>query len=139
MNKLKFSGLIIGTIGLAILFFNLFLAWVSVIPFESQYAQWEVNIFIVSAIFWSGSFILGVTAMISYMKKKGVYLMVLSTLIGAIGWAPLYWRSQILETEYGMVPEITPNSSYFIYHGTYNVGLYDTSCPSNKTTRLKDH
>jgi hypothetical protein len=110
MNKVKLSGLIIGIIGFAILSFCLILTMVNIVFYENLYAGWEVNLFSICAILWSISFIFGVGAIVSYMQKRGAYFMILSTIIGALGWIPLILRSQNPEVQshYGTSLVIIP-------------------------------
>jgi len=81
MDKMKVSGLIVGIIGLAVLFFFLITDLFGVYD-TAHFERWENSIFSTTAILWSVAFTLGATAMISYTEKRGAYFMALSTIIG---------------------------------------------------------
>jgi hypothetical protein len=96
MDKVKVSGLIAGTIGLAVLFLIFIIVLVEV---HAGSEQWEINLSAASATFFSVAFTLGAIAMVLYKEKRGAYFMALSTIIEIIGFVPFFsWRaSQALQ------------------------------------------
>lgn len=96
MEKVKVLGLVIGIIGLAILFIFL-ISDLTAVYDEHAYERWEANLFSISAILSSIAFTLGATAIVFYMDKRAAYFMALSTIIGATGFAPLIQRYSTLQ------------------------------------------
>jgi hypothetical protein len=93
MDRVKVLGLIVGIIGLGILCFFMIVWNLPSMYDEQNYQRWETNLFATAEILWSISFTLGASAMTFYTEKKAVYFMMLSTIIGAVGFVPFLERS----------------------------------------------
>ncbi len=91
MDKMKASGLIVGIIGLAVLFIFLIDSLIMLYTEYGEYSELWMTVYSSSAVLWSVAFTLAATALVLHVDKKGAYLMALSTIIGTIGFVPVFF------------------------------------------------
>jgi len=102
MDKEKILAVIIGIAGVAFTFFYMMLSRIAIS--DINYERWETVIFSDALLVWSISFIFGILALVFHNERKSPYLMVISTIEAAIGWAFPYFRFTKLGIAYQAGP-----------------------------------
>jgi len=90
MDKEKILAVILGVAGVALTFYFMTLSRVAIS--DIHYEHWEIVMFSDALLVWSFSFVFGILALVFHNERKSPYLMVISTIEAAIGWAFPYFR-----------------------------------------------
>jgi hypothetical protein len=89
----KMEAFTVGIVGLAFLSFFLLVSLSMFYNYYGHYTEFWMTVYSSSAIIWSVTITLGITALVLHADKKATYFMALSTITGAMGFVPVFYGS----------------------------------------------